>query len=164
MTQVMTNPLGSKADGITPGLVCFVCTGNTCRSPMAAAVFNHLAIERNLPMRAVSAGLYVNRLEISDGAILALEAAGIPSTPGNNYRAHIAASMNAALAMRCERIVGITSSHALELMARFPQYAGKITAMPHDVSDPWGGSVARYEACLAEITAGIKKEFFHDDP
>ena len=159
MTRDMT-----ASHGASPELICFVCTGNTCRSPMAAAVFNHLAIERNLPMRAVSAGLRVTRSDISDGAAEALAAAGILPTPSNNYRAHVPTSMHAALAMRCSRIVGVTSSHALELASKFPQYAQKIMALPRDVSDPWGGSEARYEACLAEITAGIRKEFFHDDP
>lgn len=164
MTQVMTNPLAWKQDGITPKLVCFVCTGNTCRSPMAAAVFNHLAEEKQLPLRAVSAGLYVTELSISDNAVRALEAAGIESTPTNNYRAHIPCAMNSTLAMQCERIVGITSSHALELISRFPQCAGKIIAMPRDISDPYGGDPARYERCLAEITRALTEEFFHDDP
>ena len=32
----------SELDASRPFLVCFVCTGNTCRSPMAAAALNHL--------------------------------------------------------------------------------------------------------------------------
>lgn len=164
MTQVMTNPMALKPDEMQMRLVCFVCTGNTCRSPMAAAVFNHLALEKKLPMRAVSAGLYVSRTELSQGACDALEAAGIPSTPQNNYRAHIACNMNAALAARCEQIVGITSSHALELMARFPQYASRITAMPRDITDPFGGDSTVYERCLADIAAAVRKEFFHENP
>ena len=38
-------------------MIAFVCTGNTCRSPMAEAIFNKMAEEKNLPVRAVSFGL-----------------------------------------------------------------------------------------------------------
>ena len=36
--------------------VCFVCTGNTCRSPMAAAVLNQYG--KKYDISAVSAGLF----------------------------------------------------------------------------------------------------------
>ena len=38
-----------------PTRILFVCTGNTCRSPMAAALLNELG--RGLNLRAESAGL-----------------------------------------------------------------------------------------------------------
>ena len=38
-------------------MIAFVCTGNTCRSPMAEAIFNKIAEEKDLPVRAVSFGL-----------------------------------------------------------------------------------------------------------
>lgn len=37
--------------------VLFVCTANVCRSPMAAAIFNALAEDRDLPFRAESTGV-----------------------------------------------------------------------------------------------------------
>ena len=36
--------------------IMFVCTGNTCRSPMAEAVFNRFAEEKGLTVRAESMG------------------------------------------------------------------------------------------------------------
>ena len=38
-------------------IIAFVCTGNTCRSPMAEAIFNKLAEEKGLDVRALSFGL-----------------------------------------------------------------------------------------------------------
>jgi len=159
MTQVMINPAELSAETMMPKLVCFVCTGNTCRSPMAAAVFNQLAEENKLPMRAVSAGLYVNELSIADNAVRALEAAGIESTPANPYRSHIACNLSEHLAVQCERIVGISTAHAFELITRFPRLAGRIAAMPRDISDPYGGDLERYQQCLREITEGIREMF-----
>ena len=40
--------------------VCFVCTGNTCRSPMAEAAANALSKETGAPLEFFSAGLYAN--------------------------------------------------------------------------------------------------------
>ena len=37
--------------------IAFVCTGNTCRSPMAEGIFNKAAEERGLSVRAVSFGM-----------------------------------------------------------------------------------------------------------
>ncbi len=160
----MENPLTLVPEAEERELICFVCTGNTCRSPMAAAVFNHLAEIKNLPVRAISAGLYIGDTSIAEHAICALEAAGIKSTPANNYRAHIACEINEAIVMRCSRIVGITSSHAFELFMRFPQSAGKISALREDIADPYGFDQAVYDRCLASITRVVTEEFFHDRP
>ena len=90
-----------------PTLVCFVCTGNTCRSPMAEATVNHLFrvppvctacdMQRVLSMpsvRATSAGLYGAGDPIAKNAVRALEAADIPSTPDNDYKNHISRPIN----------------------------------------------------------------------
>lgn len=41
----------------------FVCTGNTCRSPMAEAAFSEEAKRRNLPAAVTSAGIKVSESE-----------------------------------------------------------------------------------------------------
>ena len=57
--------------------ILFVCTGNTCRSAMAAALFNKIAIEKNLDVRIESAGLFANDGEpASSGAIVAMKKYG----------------------------------------------------------------------------------------
>ena len=38
-------------------VIAFVCTGNTCRSPMAEGIFNKAAEDRGLNVRAVSFGM-----------------------------------------------------------------------------------------------------------
>ena len=61
--------------------VCFVCTGNTCRSPMAQAVTNHLAKKLGRDLTAFSRGLYaLDGDPIASCAIAALEGAGIEPT------------------------------------------------------------------------------------
>ena len=149
-------------------MVCFVCTGNTCRSPMAEAVFNQMSripeicsacdLEKLLGakgIKAVSAGLAAFGEPISAHACQALEEAGVPATPYNDYRAHVSVNIDVETVKKAELVVGISSSHAMRLMAMFPQYASKITCMPKDISDPWGGSLEDYKECLEDIIAGV---------
>lgn len=150
-------------------LVCFVCTGNTCRSPMAEAVFNHIARVPEIctacdpkklggkDLRATSAGLAAFGEPISPHACTALEESGIPSLPDNDYKSHTSREIDLET-MRCaDLVVGISSSHAMRLMAAFPQFASKITCMPEDIPDPYGGSLEDYRACLEKIRAGVEK-------
>ncbi|MBR7182141.1 MAG: hypothetical protein IKD28_05090 [Clostridia bacterium] len=139
-----------------PRVVLFVCTGNTCRSPMAAAVWNHLAAERGWHSIATSAGLYVAvGMPISKEAVAALSAAGIMPTPRNDYPSHTARPVSEKLMQNADRVIAISATHAMELAVRYPQYAAKIETMPQGISDPFGGDVARYCACLEDIRQGI---------
>lgn len=147
----------------TPRLVLFVCTGNTCRSPMAAALYNDMHCPREvctacadpfarLTTVAVSAGLYANAGDpITPHAATALREAGIYPVPGNDYTAHRAQNVDEALMERADLVVGISGRHAMELMMRYPAFAGKITAMPMDIADPFGQGPEVYRACLAQL-------------
>lgn len=141
--------------------VCFVCTGNTCRSPMAQAVYNDLFKNKN--SYAISCGLFPSVGEcISQNAIIALKNAGIENTGENNYISHKAKSVSENLLCDCDYIIGISISHTLSLMSSFPQFASKIYSMPKSISDPYGGDIETYKQCLNEIINGIK-EFFNYD-
>ena len=147
--------------------VCFVCTGNTCRSPMAAAVANFLAKERGADEKkivAVSAGLYANDGEpISARAVEALEQAGITPIAGKDYHTHTAHTLTAEEIERIDLFVGLGGGHCMELLMRYPQAATRITAMPNPIADPYGGDGMIYAACLAQITAGVKQLLFSAD-
>ncbi len=168
--SVSDSPLFEK-----PLLVCFVCTGNTCRSPMAAAVFNDMArippvcsmcdLGKSLSMRrmhALSAGLYTGGEPIAENAVRALEEAGIRSLPDNEYSAHRARQLDAELLEKCDRIVGMTNEHTMLLLGRYPQYAEKLTCLPADIADPYGKDLASYQSCLAEIRKNIEEMFFSE--
>lgn len=157
----------------TPRRVCFVCTGNTCRSPMAAAVANALANKslQALPesiralaspeIEAFSAGLFANEGEpIAPNAVEALEAAGIPAIPAHDYKKHTAHTLCAEEAERYDLIVGLTAQHAFQLMMQYPHLAQRITSMPTDIADPYGGDSEVYRKCLEQITQAVRKLLF----
>jgi protein-tyrosine phosphatase len=58
--------------------VLFVCTANTCRSPMAQAIFDTLAEDEGLPFRAESAATEpLEGTAIAENAVAAPKEAGI---------------------------------------------------------------------------------------
>lgn len=156
LNEILTkaSPLG---DAEKPLRVCFICSGNTCRSPMAAAVLNALGKGRYI---ASSAGISaINGDSISENAVTALENAGIKSVPGNDYRSHFARRVTEETLRDCDMAVAISGAHLISLLCAFPAYAEKLSVMKRDISDPYMLGEAEYEKCLAEITECIKEMF-----
>ena len=141
--------------------ICFVCTGNTCRSPMAQAVANHLAQTEGIALEAFSAGLYAKEGDpITDHAVRALEEAGIASLPGREFHAHLAHTLTEEEAKGYDLMVGMTPTHVFEMTMRYPALVSRIRCMPSPISDPFGGDLSCYRACLAEILTGVRALFF----
>ena len=152
-----------------PVRICFVCTGNTCRSPMAEALTRALAQDAlaRLPdtlrsiavplVTATSAGLYlIEGAPISQGACAALESEGIMPTPEYDFHDHRARLIDLCTVENADLLVGMTRGHAMELLLRFPQAASRIVCMPEEILDPYGGDEAVYRACLQAIQKGIR--------
>ena len=155
--QLKERHVSTDVQEVQPFRVLFVCTGNTCRSPMAEAVANawaHRQGKRDL--RAYSAGLFATEGEaISPYSLQALEKRGIEPVGGRDYRRHTAHNLSAEEVSSYDLLVGMTDSHVMQLMMCFPQVADRIVRMPLPISDPYGGSPEIYEACLEEIVTGI---------
>lgn len=152
--------------------ILFVCTGNTCRSPMAAALLNDkmrpreicsAACEEQRACRRItadSAGLWPEvGTPITPLAAAALAEAGVVATPDNDYIAHRARAVSEALMNEADEVVAISGAHAMELMMRYPQHAAKITTLGIDIPDPYGGDAARYRACLQMLSYAITRRF-----
>lgn len=143
--------------------ICFVCTGNTCRSPMAAAILNAYGKQRGL--RAVSAGLYPDceGAPMTDKAITALEKLGIESTPDNDFLHHETKQITEAIVAGSYSVYGMSSRHAMTLLSHFPQYAAKISSLGK-IPDPFGGDQKVYDNCCRSIAKLISETFALDIP
>lgn len=149
LTEEATEKTNVENKNITK--ILFVCTGNTCRSPMAEAVFNRFLSDGG--RRAVSRGLFADGSAMSTNAEIALADIGIADF------SHISQNVDAEIMRESDIIVGITSSHAMRLTLAFPQYASKITSMPRDIPDPYGGDINEYKACLEMIKESLFEMF-----
>ena len=135
--------------------ILFVCTGNTCRSPMAAALFNKLAIEKDLDVRIESAGIFaMDGLPASDNAISAMKSYDI------DLSYHRAKSISPELLEKCDLVLTMTESHKEALLP----YAGErvhtlcgYAGLSGNIPDPYGGDLQTYEKCAAEIMRALSK-------
>ena len=132
--------------------VLFLCTGNTCRSPMAEAVYNFLAKKYNLNTRAFSAGVAANGSPMSAHAHTALLEKGYIDD-GYEFASR---QIDAQMCETADSLVGLTEAHAMRLMMAFPTCATKIRSLSSDISDPFGGYIGRYRECLGEIEKAVK--------
>ena len=56
--------------------------------------------------------------------------------------------------------MGLTASHAMQLMLRFPEAASKIRTLPMDIADPYGGTQEVYRTCLAQLRYALELAYF----
>jgi protein-tyrosine-phosphatase len=134
--------------------ILFVCSGNTCRSPLAEALFRRMLREAGRDdIGVTSAGTSAYEgAPASEGAYLVGLEAGLDLS---EHRArlldeHLVRQADLILTMgsghlaRVERLGGIGKSHLLG------EYAG-VTGEDPEVHDPFGGEVEVYRSTLRRL-------------
>lgn len=138
--------------------IVFVCTGNTCRSPMAEGLFkSRLAAKLGITVDELPArGFIVTSAGVSayGGDAATLESIEALRDFGVDLSGHRSRPATAELFARADDIIVMTRSHLLTVVGRFPVLSGTIRLLcgpDGDLDDPISGGPDVYRKCAATI-------------
>ncbi|RSD27142.1 low molecular weight protein arginine phosphatase [Mesobacillus subterraneus] len=136
--------------------ILFVCTGNTCRSPMAEAILK----SKEIPgVEVKSAGVYApNGAEASLNAKIVLE-------ENNISHDHRSSTLTKEQIEWATLVLTMTQSHKQLILSQYPQAADKTFTLKEfaevkenlDVADPFGGNEQIYREAFQEIQESIER-------
>ncbi|SFI07757.1 arsenate reductase/protein-tyrosine-phosphatase family protein [Planctomicrobium piriforme] len=142
----------------------FVCTGNTCRSPMAEALFRKMLADR-LRCRedelmdhgyvVLSAGLAAYK-----GAAASPEAVDLLRRDNVDLSSHESQPVTEELLFHCDHIFTMTRSHRDALLSAYPELADQVKLLSpqnHDVPDPIGAGMDEYIRCRDSIARHLQR-------
>ncbi len=133
--------------------ILFVCTGNTCRSPMAQGICEKLAFDERLSIKAESAGLSASSGQpASENAVAACREIGVDISRyhSTNVRELDLSAFDAIYTM------SVQHKAALIALGANPYKVSVLATEDGGISDPYGGDLDTYRRCRDEIYDALK--------
>lgn len=125
--------------------ILFICTGNTCRSPMAEAIAKTIFKEHEFSSAGLAA---MQGSPASDGALNAMKNMNI------DISSHQAKQLNFSMVDQCDFIVPMTNQHKYILISNGIPIE-KIKMFKDEISDPYMMDYTVYQACAEQIKENL---------
>lgn len=141
-------------------VVLFVCTGNSCRSPMAAGLLKKMLGNRK-DIRILSAGVSAfPDMGASENAIKIMQQEGVDLSQHRTQR------LTREMIQEATLVLAMTKLHRITVMELDPEARGKVYLLKEfdqnvdenflDIPDPIGSPIEDYESCLNKMRSPIK--------
>lgn len=144
--------------------ILFVCSGNTCRSPMAEVLLRK-------ELQAYSAKQLQNLLEIRSAGIMA--GAGSPASPeaikvmaeqGMDLSQHRSQRLNEHLLQWADLVLTMTESHRQYIISEYANQSDKVHTLAQfsgikhiDIVDPFGSGIQTYRQSARQLQQLIRQ-------
>ncbi len=147
--------------------ILFVCSGNTCRSPMASGLAWQILEEK----------LNSSRNELEENGFR-IESAGTSATSGSpatgtarrvlkedygiSLRDHFSKAVTPSLITESDVIAVMTTSHRDSILRWVPEVEDRIVLLNESdegIPDPIGGDLETYRRCAGKLKSSIEKLF-----
>lgn len=145
-----TSDGGAAKPKSSVGSILFVCTGNTCRSPMAEGILRAMA--KGTDFKTSSAGLFAGGEPVSKNAVLVMNEIGI------DISGHVSRQLTRDMLKEFDLVLTMSESHKNAIVSAFPEYKDKTFTLPEyagesggEIPDPFGGDIETYRKCRDSI-------------
>jgi protein-tyrosine-phosphatase len=139
--------------------VLFVCTGNTCRSPMAETVFRKLVSEklgcREWELRERGIDILSAGIAAADNFPASREAIDVMHEYNLDLTQHLSQQVTSRMLEESTLVLAMTVRHLQVLRDARPDLADRMFLLNRsgrDISDPIGSGVETYRICVRELT------------